>query len=306
MISRAWAAGGPQWPRELPTWCVWLAVHAGWLSLTWFWQALPAWALVVLAGPLVCWHSSYQHEAVHGHPTGHRRLDDLLAALPVGLWMPYGRYRESHRAHHKADLTCPIDDPESFYVTPVAWRHSGRVGCAMLRVRTTLAGRLTLVPILCAGTFWWGEARHLVRGDRRCLRHWAAHLAGVTVVVAWLVGVGVPIAEYLLFAAYPALSLTLLRSYAEHRAAPDPADRSAMVRTVWPLRLLYLNNTFHALHHREPWLAWYKLPGRARSGCAVGGYPLGGYFSVVRRHLFRAWDSPVHPTRARLQLGDSP
>ena len=299
MISRALAAGGLRWPRELPTWCVWLAVHAGWLLLTWFWQALPAWALVVLAGPLVCWHSSYQHEAVHGHPTGHRRLDDLLAALPVGLWMPYGRYREIHRAHHKADLTCPIDDPESFYVTPAAWRHSGPAVRAVLRVRTTLAGRLTLGPILYAGTFWWGEARHLVRGDRRRLRHWAAHLAGVAVIVAWLVGVGVPIAEYVLFAAYPALSLTLLRSYAEHRAAPDPADRSVMVRTAWPLRLLYLNNTFHALHHREPGLAWYKLPGQARTGGAVGGYPLSGYFSVVRRHLFRAWDSPVHPISSR-------
>ena len=279
---------------ELPTLAVWVAVHAGWFAVTWWWAFLPWWAALGLAAPLVCWHSSYQHEAVHGHPTGVRWLDGLLAALPVGLWLPFGRYRDAHTAHHRADLTCPATDPESYYVSAADWHSRGRLGRAGLWLNATSAGRLLLGPARQVAAVWCGDARRIAGGDRVCLRYWVLHLVGVAVVVAWLVGVGVPLWQYLLFAVYPGIALTLLRSFAEHHAAPEMAARSAMVDTVWPMRLLYLNNTFHAVHHREPWVAWYQLPDRARRDGAFG-YRVAGYLSVVGRHLVRAWDLPAHP-----------
>jgi fatty acid desaturase len=120
-------------------------------------------------------------------------------------------------------------------------------------------------------------------------------------VVLWVVAVcGMPLWAYLALLVYPGLSLTLLRSFAEHRPAAKAGHRSAIVETGWPLRLLFLNNALHALHHERPNVPWYALAPlyaaeRQRILADNGGYLIPGFGALLRRHLFRMKDAPVHP-----------
>ncbi len=58
---------------------------------------------------------------------------------------------------------------------------------------------------------------------------------------------------------YPALSLTKVRSFYEHRAEEAPLARSVNNEAAWPWRLLFLNLNYHAVHHDLPGLPWYGL-----------------------------------------------
>jgi fatty acid desaturase len=103
--------------------------------------------------------------------------------------------------------------------------------------------------------------------------------------------------SYLILFAYPGLSLTLLRSYLEHRAHPDPAARTVVVEAEWPLALMFLNNNLHVSHHEAPQLAWYKLPNhfrteQARILMANGGYCFEGYREVFGRYFLRCKEHP--------------
>src|SRR5215813_10849860 len=113
-------------PLEAPTLVVAFVSHAGWLAVTWAaGHGAPLLALAPIGAFLVAWHGSLQHEIVHGHPTRARAINTLLASLPIGLWMPFGVYREQHLRHHASELTDPLDDPESFYVTRASWERAG-------------------------------------------------------------------------------------------------------------------------------------------------------------------------------------
>jgi len=63
-----------------------------------------------LTAVLITLHSSLQHEIVHGHPTRWRGVNRLLAIVPLSLWLPYERYRQTHQQHHiDQRLTDPLD-----------------------------------------------------------------------------------------------------------------------------------------------------------------------------------------------------
>jgi fatty acid desaturase len=121
------------------------------------------------------------------------------------------------------------------------------------------------------------------------------------IVLAWLVGVcRMSLAEYVLVFVYPGTALSLLRSFAEHRADPDPLRRIAVVERAPVLGLLFLNNNLHALHHERPGLAWYRLPAvyrdvRARLLEGRCGQVYAGYGDVFRRYLVRPHDALIHP-----------
>ena len=201
---------------------------------------------------LIAWHGSLQHEIIHGHPTRSRRLNTAIASIPLGLWMPFGVYRALHLAHHRTgELTDPLDDPESFYVTRSAWTRTGSLRRLLLRANTTLVGRLVVGPWLAVLGFLASELRRLAAGDRAHLGAWAKHLVGVALVVAWLRFAGVPIASYLLLFVYPGLALTLLRSFAEHRPGATNAERIVIVEAGPIASLLFLNNNLHVVHHDE-------------------------------------------------------
>jgi fatty acid desaturase len=183
----------------------------------------------------------------------------------------------------------------------------GRVRRALLRAHNTLLGRLVLGPLFAYVRLAVGEVRRLQRHDYGHLGHWLVHVPAVAAVLYWVVVVcGIPVWVYVLGFAYPGLSLTMLRSFAEHRPAREPACRTAVVEAGPLMRLLYLNNTLHASHHARPELPWYELPAhyrahRAEILAANGGYLFrGGYLEQVRRFLVRPKDEPVHPLAAAI------
>lgn len=296
-----WMPHGRQWRRaESATWAVVVAVYGGWLALTWWYHALPWWLVLPLGAYLVAWHGSLLHETVHAHPTRARWVNELLAFPSLWLWLPYGVYRESHLAHHAcARLTCPVEDPESFYVTPEAWRAMGRVRRRLQVIRNTLLGRLVLGPAVAVADLLVDAMRRLSRGDFAHLRHWLAHAVSAALIVAWVVVVcGIPLWEYVALFAYPGLALTLLRSFTEHRPGRGQADSTVIVDAGPVFSLLFLNNNLHALHHQRPELPWRLLGRRYHAEPGPPGgreFRFAGYREIARRFLSRPKDSPEHP-----------
>lgn len=249
---------------------------------------------------LIAWHGSLQHETIHGHPSRWRWLNTALGWPPLGLWLPYAIYRQTHLLHHNnRQLTEPDADPESFYLTAESWARMGPVRRALHMANRTLLGRLAIGPALVIGGFLGGEFRRFRQGDFRHAGIWARHGIGVGAVLFWVVVVcDIPAWLYAVGFCYPGLSLTLLRSFAEHRAAPDPSARTAVVHTVPLFGLLFLNNNLHVAHHARPALPWYRLPafnqrigGDRQAERGAGLYA--GYGALARRYMLRPIDHPV-------------
>jgi fatty acid desaturase len=287
---------------EWPTLALAGIIYGGWAALTYWHEALPSWLIALLGAGLIAWHSSLQHEIVHYHPTRWRRVNFALAFAPLSLWLPYARFPMTHLVHHRDEaLTDPLDDPESFYLTAAQWRRKRPLTRALLRAQTTLLGRLTIGPAWTIGRFVLAEARAIAAGDRQRAGIWTGHLAGVALVLYWLVAIcDMSPAFYLAAIVYPGTALLLLRSFAEHRAAPGVRERIAIVENAWILGPLFLFNNLHAAHHERPELAWYELPrwyraNRDRLIRANGGLVYDGYGEVARRFLVTPHDTPIHP-----------
>ncbi|HEY3638787.1 MAG TPA: fatty acid desaturase [Rhizomicrobium sp.] len=290
------------WYRwELPTWGVAAAVYGGFLLVTWNFQTLPLWLAAPSAALLLAWHGSLQHETIHGHPTRLKCVNTAIGAMPLALWLPYSLYRESHLRHHAeaSTLTLPGRDPESHYLTAGARSSIGLVGHAAMQLNCTLAGRLMLGPAITMLRLWAGEFRRPV--DGRHAGVWLRHVIGVVVVLGWVVGVcGISLPLYLGTIVYPSVSLALLRSFAEHRAAPDPGHRTAIVEAHPLWALLFLNNQLHFVHHEKPHLPWYDMQRAWRemkSSAEIGPGLLfaGGYREIARKYLFRPFIVVEHP-----------
>lgn len=282
---------GPGRAGEWRTLLVVLAVYGGWLILTWYHAQLPAVVLFASGGWLICWHGSLQHETIHGHPTRNSRINALVGGWPLALWLPYGSYRRSHRDHHQAHRpTHPDCDPESRYVlSPVGWRYWAAT------VESALAGRLVLGPFLALARFVAEEARRLPQEPAIFLKDWAWHGAGLCVVFHWLDRVDLSPWRYIALFVLPGLALTLLRGFAEHRAASPGPSRAATVESRGPLALLFLNNNLHAAHHERPEIAWYALPAVERQRATAAEPRYRGYREVFRRFLFVPHDHVRHP-----------
>jgi fatty acid desaturase len=292
----------PRWHRwGLPTWGVAAAVYGGFLLVTCNFQTLPLWLAAPLTALLLAWHGSLQHETIHGHPTHSKRVNTAIGAVPLPLWLPYALYRDSHLRHHAEarNLTFPRRDPESHYRVAGANGSMGMAGRAVMRANCTLAGRLTLGPAITILRLWAGEFGRPV--DRRQAGVWLHHVIGVAVVLGWVVGVcGISLPLYLGAIVYPSISLTLLRSFAEHRAAQDPRHRTAIVETHPFWALLFLNNQLHFVHHEKPHLPWYDLPRAWREmqpSAEIGSgllFPR-GYCEIAGKYLFRPFITVEYP-----------
>lgn len=107
---------------EWPTVFLWVGCWTAWV-LGLFW--LPSISIVLASFVLVfvlVLQSSLSHEALHGHPFKSRALNDGLAMLSLGLFIPYIRFRDTHLAHHIDErLTDPYDDPETNFCDPITW-----------------------------------------------------------------------------------------------------------------------------------------------------------------------------------------
>jgi len=270
--------------------------------LTWFHASILWWILLPLGAITVALQGSLQHEVLHGHPFHDRRIDDLFAKPALWLWLPYEIYRELHLRHHRNDLlTDPLDDPESYYVTRRRWDELPAAMRKVLLFNHTLLGRLTVGPLLAIAGLWRQQATRLARGDGRLWLIWAEHALWVALLLVWIVGVcGMPLWQYVLLFALPGTSLSMVRSYMEHRPAADPGARCAIVEDGGFFSLLFLNNNLHAVHHRWPGIAWYRIPRlyRERRDEILAwnqGYLIRGYGTIAARFLLRPKDHPIHP-----------
>ncbi len=286
-----------------------LAIYGCWIAATLLHGHIHPAALMAVGGWLVGWHGSLQHETIHGHPTPWPWVNRALAFAPLNLWLPYDRYRQTHLAHHSTErLTEPGFDPESRYTAPGGgWTGAWRRGVA--RINATLAGRLLLGPLIEVATFLTAELRACLVGQPDVRRAWAAHLVGVAGLVIWLHWVcHLSLAQYVVSFVYPGCALSLLRSFAEHRADPIAARRIAVVEKAPILGLLFLNNNLHAVHHAFPQAPWRRLPrlyAEHRSSLLDenGGLAYSGYGEVFRRYWLSPHDVVVHPVYAAEPAG---
>ncbi len=283
-----------------------MAIHGIIVGLLFAHDAVPAWLMVPLLGVLGAWFGSLQHEVIHRHPTNSTVLNRLAVPLPLSLWVPFERYRHTHLAHHDSDLTMPGIDPESFYCTPGEWGSMSPLVRRITLINRTILGRFTIGPAIAMVKYGRYEITQF-RRDSTVRPYLVSHVieAGVT---AWLVfgWIGIPLWQYLVGFCYLGMSLTMLRSFAEHRPINgdhqvfDGMSRSAVVRSSGFFGLMYLNNNLHHTHHARPGVAWYRLKQmHAELGsdeiAAAGAGWYRNYGELIGRYFVRPFCQPEHP-----------
>ena len=95
-------------------------------------------------------------------------------------------------------------------------------------------------------------------------------------------------------------ALSLVRSFAEHKADSAVERRTAIVEGSRVFGLLFLFNNLHVAHHMRPSLPWYELPSwyaRNREALAAsnGGLIYRGYRDVFRQYFTRPYQQMIHP-----------
>ena len=302
-------------PGAVAEWPTLLVIVLCWLTyglLTWFWQDLGWWIVTPAGAYVLCLYGSLQHEVVHGHPTRSALVNETLVHLPIGLMFPFRRYKATHQAHHDTDhLTYPGEDPESNYLDPQACNRMCLARKWMLTANNSLIGRLTIGPAITVAVFLISEVKLILGGDRQVGLVWLVHGLGIAAVWCWVGLVcGMPFWLYVAGIAYWGLSLTLLRSYAEHRAHDEASCRTIIVETNPLISLMFLNNNLHMAHHEKPGLAWYRLPAYyrqnkqrlIRDNC---GYLMNGYGELLRRFGLKPKEPLAHPLPHSLKRQDA-
>ncbi len=292
---------------EWPTWLLIATIYGGWFGMLWLLhaRAMPFALAVPPLVLIVTWQMSLQHELLHGHPTRLAWLNQLIASPPLAVWYPYPLYRDTHLAHHRdEDLTMPGVDPEGNYVPRGRWAALPGWLKALWVLRKTFLGRLVVGPPMSVAATAIDACARIRRGEARTLGMWLAHGAGVVALLAWVQAfAGVRWWAYLLAVSWPALSLAMIRSLYEHRAAAHPKARIVINEAGFAMRLLYLNNNYHLVHHDLPGLPWFQLPRAYRmrrvdyAGKCGGFVVRGGYLELLRRYAWRPTDAPEHPFR---------
>jgi len=289
---------GIEWPTVVLIAAVYLVVG----SLVWFHASLPWWIIVPFGAYATALFASLQHEVLHGHPTRSRLANELMVFPTIHFWLPYGRYRKTHLIHHNdANLTDPRLDPESYYLLPEAWAAMPGIKQTLYTFNNTLFGRMSIGPAVSVIRFWSAEFVDILKGDVDKAKDWAVFAVSAAVSLFYIVGIaGMPFWQYLLLIAYPGVSLALVRSFCEHRAAESFEHRTIIVEASPFWSLLFLYNNLHVAHHTRPALAWYKIPAYYRAEKANfmarnGGYAMRGYGEIFARYFFRAKEPVPYP-----------
>ena len=282
------------------------AVYGGFVLVVATHGHTPWWLTVPMLALVLAWHGSLQHEVLHGHPFRSQRANNALGSVPLGLRLAYPVYRRYHLDHHCCGhVTDPIEDVESYYFSADVWRRFPSAARWFWTTHNTMSGRLLIGPAVeTIGVYRW-QWQQIRAGDRELARWWATHFVRAALVVFLVVGVaGLPLWTYLL-GAYAGQSLSLVRSFCEHRWVSEAGARTAMVRSGPLFSLLFLNNNLHLTHHARPGVPWYRLSGLAdelgsddEAAADAGLYR--GYWDVFRRYAVRPFDHPLHP-RDRLE-----
>jgi fatty acid desaturase len=299
---------------EWKTLGLFVACYALWLATTWSFSTISAnWGaatgylmLFTITAVVTAFHTSLQHEVVHGHPTPWRLVNEALVFPSLIFVYPFRRYQQLHLKHHNdANLTDPYEDPESYFWPLCDQQNMSRVKLFILGLNNTFTGRMILGPLLGVWGFYRTEFARLRAGETRVGKAWGLHLVGSLPVFFWITYVsGIPFWLYALLVIYPGVSWILVRSFAEHQASETIGGRTAIVEAHPFFGLLFLNNNLHVVHHAHPDTAWFDLPKlyEARKPqylSANNGYIFTGYSDIVRQYAFRKKQSVFHPTLRR-------
>ncbi|WP_417725960.1 fatty acid desaturase [Roseovarius sp.] len=255
---------------------------------------------IALTALAIALHSSLCHEALHGHPSRSRRVNETLVFPCLCLVIPYVRFRDTHLAHHREEfLTDPYDDPEANYLDPAVWARLPRWARAVLRLNNTLAGRMLIGPLVAQLSFMRSDWQAIRKGDRDVLYAWLWHIPAVAIVLAWISYAPMPVWAYLL-AVWIGLAVLKIRTFLEHRAHERASGRTVVIEDRGPLAWIFLNNNLHVVHHMHPEVPWYHLPAlyaarREHFLRRNDGYVYRSYAQVFRSYLWRAKDPVPHP-----------
>jgi fatty acid desaturase len=288
--------------HEGPTLLVAAAIYASWLLLLASHEHVPWWITAPLAGYVVQWHSSLQHEAIHGMrgiPKGLRRA---LVWAPIGVWCPFEIYRRLHSQHHRNRyVTYPGEDPESYYIKEEDWHEHGDIWRRLLTVNQTFSGRLLIGPFLQMPRLFIDEAGKMIAGDTANAGIWFRHCIGSAMVLLLVTQVfEMSALSYFAEFIYSGFVFGMMRSFTEHRWSERASERTAVVESNWVFGLLFLWNNLHAVHHLFPTVSWWKLPRlwrqhRERIEAHNGGFVFRGYGEIACRWLTTPNFIPNHP-----------
>lgn len=175
----------------------------------------------------------------------------LIAWVGVSLWWgsntlahihihsPFFRSGRRNRAF-ALYLTALLGIPQSLWRARHLWHHAGEPP--------------DRPPRVTAISMAWETGLILVT--------WAAiyQLSPLVLVTAWLPGWGL------------GLCLCAIHGHYEHAGSTSPQDPGiSCYRRVY--NLVWLNDGYHAEHHRQPGLHWSRLPQQAPSGARVSRWP---------------------------------
>lgn len=144
-------------------------------------------------------------------------------------------------------------------MTAESWQRFSAWQRRLIHLRNTFWGRLLLAPLMDIIHTLNSALRAFREGDRRAIAMWSLHLLLLTGLLTWMAAQGFSPLWFVLAVSYPALALTKVRSFLEHRAADDPLARSVINEAGLPWRVLFLNLNYHAVHHDLPGVPWYAL-----------------------------------------------
>ena len=286
-----------------PTFLVAGGVYGSWLLLLLLHRQVPWYVMAPVAGYVIQWHFSLQHEAIHGMRGVPKWLRRALVWPPIGIWFPFELYRRLHSQHHRNGyLTYPGEDTESYYHDAEDWEDFGDLSRWLLTINQTFLGRICIGPILCTPRLFIKEMARLVAGETANAGIWCRHLIGVVLVLLVVEAFGVSVLQYLAVFVYPGLMFGMMRGFVEHRWGERPEERTAVVESNWIFGMLFLWNNLHAVHHTFPTLQWWKVPRvwrqhREYIKARNGGFVFRGYGEIARRWLVKPVFVPVHPHR---------
>lgn len=251
---------------------------------------------------IVTFHSSLQHEVLHGHPFKNSILNELLVFVPIGIFVPYRRFKDTHIAHHNDEiLTDPYDDPETNYLDPKVWNKLSGFTHILLRFNNTLFGRMLIGPIIGMIWFYRDDLKKIFQGDRTVILAYALHALGLIVLFAWIKFCAIALLPYVI-CAYLGMSILRIRTFLEHRAHEQAKGRSVIIEDRGFFAFLFLNNNFHIVHHDFPGVPWHAMPRlyACRKEDVLeknGNYRYASYGEIFRKYLFATKDPVPHPLR---------
>lgn len=259
---------------------------------------IPLLVQILILIPLITLHSSLQHECIHGHPFLSQHVNDAIIFIPVGVLLPYFRFKDSHIKHHQnASISDPYEDPESGYQDTEIWKKKSRWMQKIFEFNNTLAGRMLIGPTLSVIGFAKAE---LGSGDWKVINTWLVHFVMSALVIIAVFHMSTMQIWAYLICCYFAYSLLMVRTFLEHQAHESMRARTVIIEDKGFFSYLFLNNNLHVVHHAYPTVAWYKLPSifsknRQRFLEMNRGYSFKNYAEIFKRFAFTQKEPVAYP-----------